>query len=75
MFGKQLVGINLFMEKIHKDDLFLSGSISKDGKGEGIPKFLTHNHSTQVYRTGKKKKLFSHVFSSKRAKRLRNDLR
>lgn len=35
MFGKQLVGINLFMYQIHKDDLFLSGSISVDGKGEG----------------------------------------
>lgn len=62
VFGKQLVGINLFMEQIHKDDLFLSGSISKDGKGEGIPKFLTHNHSTQVYRTGKKIS-FSLMFS------------
>lgn len=61
-FGKQLVGINVFMEQIHKDDLFLSGSISEDGKGEGIPKFLIHNQSTQVYRTGKEKKPFSHGF-------------
>lgn len=35
MLGKQLVEINLFMYWIHKDDLFLSGSIAEDGKGEG----------------------------------------
>lgn len=35
MFGKQLVGINLSMYQIEKDDLFLSGSTSEDGKGEG----------------------------------------
>lgn len=35
IFGKQLVGINLSMYQIQKDDLFLSGSTSEDGKGEG----------------------------------------
>lgn len=35
VFGKQLVGISLFIYQIHKDYLFLSGSISEDGKGEG----------------------------------------
>lgn len=65
MSGKQLVGINLFMEQIHRDFiLFLSGSFSEDGKGEGIPKLLIHNPSTQVYLTGKGNKTFSHVFSS-----------
>lgn len=45
MSGKQLVGINLFMEQIHRDFiLFLSGSFSEDGKGEGIPKLLIHTN-------------------------------
>lgn len=35
VFGKQLVGIRLFIYQIHKDYSFLSGSISEDGKREG----------------------------------------
>lgn len=35
VFGKQLVGIHLFIYQIHKDYSFLSGSISEDGKREG----------------------------------------
>ena len=35
MFGKLLVVISLLMYQLHKDDLFLSGSISEDGQGEG----------------------------------------